>query len=163
MKALHKEAKELAIPLISLNLRMAQHIVERVLYLWQTTGEVLQHPQYEKFRWKRMLCDEELNVSGIFSHVAPNSCLSILQRLIALVESQPDLYLDEMQAHLQEMYDLYIGLSTIWDALTEAGLTQKKVCHLCVYKPCLICSQLYKVAVEHNHATCANFFLSHWC
>ena len=134
-----EEGKELAVyqryslnypvPLISLNLHMARWTVERVLHLWQTTGEVLRHPRREKFKRKRILCDQEMEVSAIFPHnIAPNSSLSLLQWLIALVESRPDLYPDEMQTHLQEMYDVYTGISTIWDALTEAGLTRKKVC-----------------------------------
>ena len=43
------------------------------------------------------------------------------------MKSRPDLYLDEIQDHLAQLFDVYVGLSTLWDNLTELGLRRKRV------------------------------------
>ena len=37
------------------------------------------------------------------------------------------MYLDEMQAQLQQQHGVIAGITTIWDTLTELGLGYKKV------------------------------------
>ena len=43
------------------------------------------------------------------------------------MKSRPDLYLDEIQDHLPQLFDVYVGISTLWDNLTELSLTCKRV------------------------------------
>ena len=48
------------------------------------------------------------------------------------VNNVPDIYLDELQLELQEMFGVSANTSTIWRALKRAGYTMKKVRgHLC--------------------------------
>ena len=63
---------------------------------------------------------------SISLNLIANSCTPA-QFLLALIERKPDIYLDEMQTKLQEQHGIIVGLSTIWEALTELGLTRKKV------------------------------------
>ncbi|KIJ22688.1 hypothetical protein M422DRAFT_83984, partial [Sphaerobolus stellatus SS14] len=94
---------------IARNLRMSDRSVERVLQLWRTTGEVISEASKKKQTRKRIMTEQEQ------------------EHLLELVKSRPDLYLDELQKHLQEMFGLYIGISTIWDTLTDLGLTRKRL------------------------------------
>ncbi|KIJ53120.1 hypothetical protein M422DRAFT_42914 [Sphaerobolus stellatus SS14] len=93
---------------IARNLRMSDRSVERVLQLWRTTGEVISEASEKKQTRKRIMTEQEQ------------------EHLLELVKSCPDLYLDELQKRLQEMFGLYIGISTIWDTLTDLGLTHKR-------------------------------------
>jgi len=70
-----EEVKELAVyqsyslnyevPFICVSLKMSHRTVERVPHLWRTTGEVLQNPQHEKRKRKRIVSDDELEVCDI--------------------------------------------------------------------------------------------------
>lgn len=60
-----------------------------------------------------------------------------IQFLLRLTERNPDIYLDEMQDQLRSQHGVIVGLSTIWDTLTELGLSRKRVCIL------FICQRLY--------------------
>ncbi|KIJ34421.1 hypothetical protein M422DRAFT_86990, partial [Sphaerobolus stellatus SS14] len=54
----------------------------------------------------------------------------------------PDMYLDEFQEQLWLQHGVIIGISTIWNTLTELGLSQKK---------------LSKVAAECSATACTKF------
>jgi hypothetical protein len=81
-----------------------------------------------------------------------------LQFLLALIERNPDIYLDEIQAQLQQQHGLIIGISTIWETLTELGLIHKKVSYnqsLCDNPHTSL--QLSKAAAERNAACRAHY------
>ncbi|KIJ51782.1 hypothetical protein M422DRAFT_244132 [Sphaerobolus stellatus SS14] len=94
---------------IARNLRMSKRTVERVLELWKTTGEVIPKDSKGRLSRRKLMSEQEQ------------------EYLLELVKSRPDLYLDELQKRLQEMFELYIGISTIWDTLTDLGLTRKRL------------------------------------
>ena len=49
---------------IAMNLRLSERTVQRVLQLWQETGEVASLTSKEKLKRKKILNDHELDVSG---------------------------------------------------------------------------------------------------
>jgi len=53
-----------------------------------------------------------------------------LKFLDRLIEQTPDLYIDELQAALQEELQVEVCSETIWRELLRRGLTRKKVCFL---------------------------------
>jgi transposase len=53
------------------------------------------------------------------------------------MEQNPDMFLDEIQEELKMQHGVIVGLSTIWDMLTELGLSRKWVSwYMCVELSC---------------------------
>jgi hypothetical protein len=48
--------------------------------------------------------------------------------MLALIERQPDIYLDEIAEQLTEQQNISVSLSTIQRSLKLLGITSKKVC-----------------------------------
>ncbi|KAF8574162.1 hypothetical protein K439DRAFT_1373179, partial [Ramaria rubella] len=92
---------------ISSDLNISKQVVEHILHLWRTMGEVM-IPQKKKKRIRVMTPQE-------------------MDTLVQLVQEFPNLYLDKMQKILQEMFGVVVGISTLWATLRELGLSRKKV------------------------------------
>ncbi|KAF8576345.1 hypothetical protein K439DRAFT_1367501 [Ramaria rubella] len=88
---------ERQIETISSDLNISKRVIERILHLWRTMGEVM-IPQKKKKRI-RVMTPQEMDLS------------------IPLVQEFPNLYLDEMQKILQEMFGVVVGISTLWATL----------------------------------------------
>ena len=50
-----------------------------------------------------------------------------LQFMLALLDRNPDIYLDEIQEQLGDQHGIEISLATIWRTLKRLGITSKKV------------------------------------
>jgi hypothetical protein len=69
------------------------------------------------------------------------------------------MYLDEIQEALKVQYGLIVGLSTIWDTLTELGLSRKRVsCTLITFLSLFtFLLKISRVAAERNEQARAHF------
>ena len=76
--------------------------------------------------WPRLITEDDINVSihlvVIFLFLNPN-----IQYILGLLQFHCDFLLDELQVHLCEFHGLDVSISTILQALQNAGLTWKKV------------------------------------
>jgi transposase len=50
-----------------------------------------------------------------------------LQFMLALLDRDPDLYLDEIQQQLEDQHGVIVSLATVWRTLRRLGITSKKV------------------------------------
>lgn len=48
--------------------------------------------------------------------------------MLALLDAQPDIYLDEIAEQLEHQHSVTVSLSTIWCTLKALGLSAKKLC-----------------------------------
>ena len=111
---------------ISLDLNISKRVVERILHLWRTTGEVTA-PKKDDNKKIRIMAPQEMEVSfhALLLYLSDEAFPR--QTLFQLARQFPDLYLDEMQKILQELYGVVVGISTLSQTLRELGLTRKKV------------------------------------
>ncbi|KAJ7306856.1 hypothetical protein DFH08DRAFT_720529, partial [Mycena albidolilacea] len=93
---------------IANDLQMLLRIVQRVLILWKMTRAVCQ------------VCKG----LGRGCLMCANHCDVFI---IALIECQPNIYLDEIQLQLIIMYDLHVSLPTLSRTLCRLGYTNKKL------------------------------------
>ncbi|KIJ25253.1 hypothetical protein M422DRAFT_81019, partial [Sphaerobolus stellatus SS14] len=100
--------RKMTVNAIALTLNMPKRVVERVLQTWKETGEVHLEAGRKNKRITIMTDDEK-------------------EFLLALSERHPDMYLDEFQEQLCIQHGIIVGLATIWNTLTNLGLTRKKV------------------------------------
>jgi hypothetical protein len=54
--------------------------------------------------------------------------------MLSLIERFPDIYLDEIQEQLRDLYDVDASLATIYQTLKWLGIGSKKVCGLILYQ-----------------------------
>ncbi|KAF8490616.1 hypothetical protein JB92DRAFT_3128798 [Gautieria morchelliformis] len=102
---------------ITLDLNMSKCVVEQILQLWCTSGEVVVQGHGKMGNRRKIMTPEEMEF------------------LLWLTEQFPDLYLDEIQSIMQRLYGITVVISTLWDTMTNLGLT---------------CKKLSKVTAEHN-------------
>jgi hypothetical protein len=69
--------------------------------------------------------------------------------MIALIERNPDIYIDEIANQLYTMHNVDVSLPTVYRAMREVGFEHKKVDLLMqIHTPCTDYQQLSKTAVE---------------
>ncbi|KIJ40477.1 hypothetical protein M422DRAFT_87097, partial [Sphaerobolus stellatus SS14] len=112
---------------ISVDLNMLTQVVEHILKTWRETGEVQPKVSGKGSKRQRIMTDEEIEF------------------LLTLSEQSLDIYLDEFQEQLQLQHSVIVGISTIWNTLTELGLSQKKMSYSGI------------IQANHNATTCAEF------
>jgi hypothetical protein len=66
------------------------------------------------------------------------------------LEFRQDFYLEELQNHLHEFWDIDVSLSTIWHALQNAGLTWKKVAIFTHFPPVFMNHDFLTADKGHN-------------
>ena len=78
--------------------------------------------------------------------------------MFAAINRGPDVYLEELKQELLSTCGVSVSVSTIWNTLTKAGYTMKKVC-LCISPVIilLIIAQLTRVALERSAEKRAEF------
>ncbi|KAJ7212603.1 hypothetical protein GGX14DRAFT_332640, partial [Mycena pura] len=90
-----------------IDLQMPLRVVQRVLTTWRATG---------------MVCCVRAGI-GRARLMHPTHCNFV----VALIERQPDIYLDEIQLQLIIMHDLHVSLPTLSRTLHRLGYTSKKL------------------------------------
>ncbi|KAF8500583.1 hypothetical protein JB92DRAFT_2656744, partial [Gautieria morchelliformis] len=95
---------------IAENLDMSIRVVQRTLHIWQEIGNVVKDPRTYAKRGKACLLD-----SGS------------VEFILALLEQQPDIYLDDIAEELLAQRNVSVSLSTIQRTLELLGVTSKKV------------------------------------
>lgn len=111
---------------IAFDLDMSHRVVQKTIKLWQEIGDVAVDHKSTSRMGSRAMSGAEVEVSGCDLCIA--CCgLSRSQFLIALLERDPDLYLDEISEELESQHGIDVPLSTIWRTLTELGMSRKKV------------------------------------
>ncbi|KAF8585790.1 hypothetical protein K439DRAFT_1342632 [Ramaria rubella] len=94
---------------ISRNLDISLHVIQRTIKLWNEISDVVKDPKtYGKLGKARLLDTPSVEF------------------ILVLLESMPELYLDEIAGQLQEQQDVSVSLSTIPRALKLLGITSKK-------------------------------------
>ncbi|KAF8220919.1 hypothetical protein L208DRAFT_1331007, partial [Tricholoma matsutake] len=82
-------------------------VVQHVLKCWQEIGEV---------------CKDRTHMGH-----APLMSQKAVMFMLALLDRDPDLYLDEIQQQLEDQHGVIVSLTTVWRTLRRLGITSKKV------------------------------------
>ena len=111
---------------IAIDLNISQRVVERTLELWRNTGDVIPEGLGLHGKRQKLMTPHEIEV---YTSLVKLRCIPLTspQFLVELVGRYPDLYIDEMQEHLLLQHGIVVGITTIWNALTEIGINHKKV------------------------------------
>ncbi|KAF8510557.1 Homeodomain-like protein [Hysterangium stoloniferum] len=96
---------------IATNLDMSIRVVHRTLQLWQEIGDVIRDPKTYNIRGRPTLMNE-------------TAC----NYMMKLLESRPNMYLDEIALELADTLGVMLSLSTVHRTLKLLGYTTKKVC-----------------------------------
>lgn len=92
---------------ISIDLDIPLRVVQRVLKCWREIGEV---------------CKDRTRMGH-----APLMKPDGVKFMLALLDRNPDIYLDEIQEQLGDQHGMEISLAMIWRTLKRLGITSKKL------------------------------------
>jgi transposase len=108
---------------IELDTGVNKRTVQRILKLFQITGEVIAKKAEAKRAGKLNAdnMDVSHHVRSVFIY------LFHIQFVDAVLEHSPDAYLDEIQKELNEACGVQVHIFTVWRALKKRGFTLKKV------------------------------------
>ncbi|KAF8236349.1 hypothetical protein L208DRAFT_1528436, partial [Tricholoma matsutake] len=113
---------------ISINLDIPLRVVQCVLKCWKEIGEV---------------CKDRTRM-GCTPLMKPDE----VKFMLALLDRNPDIYLNEIQEQLGDQHGIQISLATIWRTLKQLGITSKQA----TLKGC--CRMLRRGS--------ARFYISNW-
>ena len=88
--------------------------------------------------------------------------LYVFQFMLALLDHDPDIFLDEIQDQLEDQHGVIISIATIWRILKQLGIMSKKVCCVCIHGEATLIPfdiQLSRAASEHCEAAHCKFTL----
>ena len=121
---------------IAKNLDMSLHVVRQMLQLWRENGNVVQDPQTYARQDRAQLLDTGcIEVSLTIQHSSID--IDSYCNLLALLDQNPDIFLDEILDQLSDQLDISVSLSTVHRTLKLLGITSKKVCLLhCIELNC---------------------------
>ncbi|KAF9495357.1 hypothetical protein BDN71DRAFT_1391830, partial [Pleurotus eryngii] len=109
---------------IAIDLDIPLHVVQRTLKTWKDTGDVVVARAWNGCL--PVIRGDSLDVCTIH-HLLPPYSLVLWQFLLALVEQDPDIYLDEIQWQLVDHQGIQVSLPTIDRTLHRLGITNKKL------------------------------------
>ncbi|KAJ8495206.1 hypothetical protein ONZ45_g12957 [Pleurotus djamor] len=93
---------------IAIDLDIPLRVVQRTLEVWRDHGDVVPPPKGRS--------GQPMVLRGL-----------AVDFMLALIEREPDIYLDEIQNQLCELHDLHVSLPTISRTLKRLGFSSKKL------------------------------------
>jgi hypothetical protein len=119
---------------ISTDLNVPWCVVQCILQIYEEIGESVRDPlTYSNSGRSPLLNSESVEVFNVsFISLWSTYCLE-LQFVLALLEQQPDLYLDEIAEKIWECLNKNVLLSTIQKTLKFLGISSKKVCNVVIF------------------------------
>jgi hypothetical protein len=82
--------------------------------------------------------------------------------MLALIDHDPDIFLDEIQDQLEDQHGVIVSIATIWRTLKRLGITSKNVCCVCIHGEATLIPfdiQLSRAASERCEAARCEFTL----